>query len=74
MEYKIFDTLPSKIPSEILAEAKANKMAIICRTPQEHPSECTYLVIGPLGNKLAKFKYPNHAVRFVTDCLEDMSK
>ena len=69
MDYKIFDTFPENIPLEIVNEAKTKCYAIICRTPREHPSECIYLVIGHLGNRLAKFRYQAHAVEFVLNCL-----
>ena len=74
MEYELIDKLPENISQEILANAKASNKAVICRTPREHPSECTYLVIIPSGSRIAKFKYASHAIAFAHLCLDEAAE
>ena len=68
-DFEIIDLIPRLISKQKLDDAVRSSRAIICLTPNEHPSGYSYLVIGPSGEFMAKFKSKDYAVIFAAHCI-----
>ncbi|MBB4602705.1 hypothetical protein HNQ93_003470 [Hymenobacter luteus] len=62
--------IPKNIKPEDFVDELLGECAVICNAPNEHPSECPYLVITPSGERIAKFKNKESAVSFILNCLK----